>query len=194
MSKFIVFLADGFEEIEALTPVDYLRRAEVEVDMVSITDKKEVIGAHNIKVMADMTIDEVDYKVYEGAYIPGGIPGATNLRDSEKVINLIKKINENKKILSAICAGPIVLDKAGLLEGKKVTSYPTFEEELKNFDTYLDSELVVVDDNIITSRGAATAIYLSFKLIEILKGKDLARELMDSIQQDKVERYYSFKM
>ncbi len=117
--KIIVFLAEGFEEVEALTVVDYLRRKDIQVDTISITEEKEVIGAHNIRVIADKTIEEIeDINLYKGAIIPGGMPGATNLRDDKRVIDIIKSLYEEDKLTAAICAGPIVLEKAGIIKGK----------------------------------------------------------------------------
>jgi 4-methyl-5(b-hydroxyethyl)-thiazole monophosphate biosynthesis len=193
MEKILVFLADGFEEIEALTAVDYLRRADLEVDTVSIKDTKEVTGAHKITVLADKLIDQIDVKDYKLAYVPGGLPGSTNLRDDDKVIEILQEINDRGDYVSAICAGPIVLDKAGILKDKKATSFPGFDKEMENVGTYVDDEIVVVDGNVITGRGAAIAIYQALKIIEILKGKDAADQVKDGIQQDKVEKYFNFK-
>ena len=129
--KVIVFLADGFEEVEAITVVDYLRRMNISVDIVSITKENNVKGAHNIVIFADKTIDEIrDIDSYHGIIIPGGLPGATNLRDDDKVIEVVKRINGNGNLAAAICAGPIVLEKAGIINGKKVTSYPGFDEDI----------------------------------------------------------------
>lgn len=192
MEKVLVFLADGFEEIEALTPVDFLRRAGLEVDTVSIKEDREVVGAHNIPVLTDKLISEINPDDYKLCYIPGGIPGATNLRDSDKVIEILQKVNENGGYVSAICAGPIVLERAGLLKGKKATSFPGFDKDLESIDSYVDDELVVVDDKIITGRGPAISIYQALKIIEILKGKEKALEIKDEIQQDKVEKYFKF--
>lgn len=192
MDKVLVFLADGFEEIEALTPVDYLRRTGVEVTTVSINDDKKVLGAHNILVVADKLISEIDPKDYKLCYIPGGMPGASNLRDDKRVIEIIKAIDENDGYVSAICAGPIVLEEAGLLKGKKATSFPGFDKDLKSLETYVDDELVVVDGNIITGRGPAIAIFQALKLIEILKGKDTMLKIKEEIQQEKVEKYHNF--
>lgn len=193
MKKFLVFLAEGFEEIEALTPVDYLRRAGIEVDTVSITDIREVVGSHNITVLADKTISEINEEDYLGLYIPGGIPGATNLRDSQKVIEIVKKFNEKEKIVSAICAGPVVLGRADIIKDKRVTSFPTFEDKIENLRTYVNDQIVVEDENIITGRGAAIAIYESFKLIEKIKGKEAVENLKEEIQQTRVEEFYKFE-
>lgn len=178
--KVIVFLADGFEEVEALTVVDYLRRKDVVVDTVSITDDQKVRGAHDIIVLADKKIDSIDdLDSYDGAIVPGGMPGATNLRDDEKVIDILSKMNKANKLVAAICAGPIVLKRAGIIGDKKVTSYPGFEEELKG-GIYIE-EPVVRDGNIITSRGPAFAVDFAIEIISYLLGDQRAEELKGDI-------------
>ena len=163
MKKVCVLLAEGFEEVEALTVSDIMRRAKVECNLVSIKDKK-VTSSHGVSIEADKIFDES--MEYDLIVLPGGIPGATNLRDDERVINILKKQNREGKLIGAICAAPIVLGKAGLTEGRKITSYPGYEDELPNCD-YLE-DAVVVDGNIITSRGPATAMVFSYKLLEVL--------------------------
>ncbi|NLJ41505.1 MAG: DJ-1/PfpI family protein [Clostridiales bacterium] len=176
----MVFLAQGFEEVEALTAVDYLRRMDIDAEMVSITDNKEVMGAHEIIVTADRTIEEIeDIDTYDGAVIPGGLPGATNLRDNPKVIEIVRKINENGKLVAAICAGPIVLDRAGIIKGKKVTSYPGFEDQLKG--AVYEEQRVVTDGNIITARGPALAVYFAVEIVKYLLGEEKADELKRGI-------------
>lgn len=163
MKKVCVLLAEGFEEIEALTVSDIMRRANITCDLVSIAGE-EVKSSHGVIVKADKFFDEdMDYDL---VVIPGGMPGATNLRDDEKVIKLVKKQNKEGKLIGAICAGPIVFGRAGLTEGRNMTSYPGFEDELPNCE-YLE-EAVVVDKNIITSRGPATAMAFAYKLLEAL--------------------------
>lgn len=177
MKKVAVMLANGFEEIEALTVVDIIRRANITCDMFSISGM-EVKGAHDIVVKADKLISE-EVKEYDVIVLPGGMPGATNLRDNEEVIDLVKWFNDNKKIVAAICAAPIVLGKAGIIEGKKVTSYPGFEDELVKV-SYLE-DYVVVDGNIITSRGPATAMLFAYKILELLqcdKWKNLSEGML----------------
>lgn len=185
MKKVLLFLAEGFEEVEAFTVVDYLRRKDIVVDTCSISDK-DIQGAHKIIVKADRKIDEVNNsKDYDALVIPGGIPGATNLRDDERVIRLVKEFNEEGKIIAAICAGPIVLQRAGIIKGKEVTSYPGFEEDLK--ESIYKEDLVVQDGNIITARGPAVAVYFAMKLVENLVGKEKASELRKDILLDMVE-------
>ena len=163
MKKVAVLLAKGFEEIEALTVVDVLRRAEIHCDLVSI-NRKEVLGAHNIKVSADILIDDIED--VDMVVLPGGMPCAINLRDNKKVIKLIQELIENNKKVGAICAAPIVLAKAGVIEGENITSYPGFEEELKGANYKNDA--VVVSHNIITSRGPATALEFAYTIVKEL--------------------------
>lgn len=178
--KVIVFLADGFEEVEALTVVDYLRRKDMAVDTVSITDSQKVKGSHDIVVLADKKIADIDsLDSYDGAIIPGGMPGATNLRDNGRVIEIIRNLNEDNKLVAAICAGPIVLERAGVIKGKKITSYPGFEDTLKD-GVYIE-ESVVRDGNIITSRGPALAVDFAIEIIKYLVGEEKALKLKEDI-------------
>lgn len=172
MKKACVLLAEGFEEIEALTVSDIIRRANVTCDLVSIGDKT-VKSSHGLVIEADKIFDES--MEYDLIVLPGGMPGAANLRDDERVINLIKKQNSEGKLIGAICAAPIVLGKANLTEGRNITSYPGYENELPNCN-YLE-ESVVVDNNIITSRGPATSMEFSYKLLEKLGYGDEAEKI-----------------
>jgi len=178
--KVIVFLADGFEEVEALTVVDYLRRVDINVDTVSITEEEEVKGAHDIRVITDKVIGEIK-KIddYNGVIIPGGLPGSTNLRDSENVVEIVKSMYEKGKLTAAICAGPIVLERAGIIKGKNLTSFPGFEEEL-NGAIYKEDK-VVRDGNIITSRGPFLAVNFAIEIVRYLLGDEKAEELKKSI-------------
>lgn len=173
-----VFLAEGFEEIEALTVVDYLRRAELEVDMISITGQLLVKGSHHIQVKADLLFKDLNPEIYELLVLPGGLPGAEYLRDHQALIKLLQDHHQKNKLIGAICAAPIVLEKAGLTKGHIGTSYPGFQDQLA-YREYLE-EIVVVDDHLITSRGPASAVYFALKLIELLSGKEKA----DQIAQD----------
>lgn len=175
MKKVLVFIADGTEEVEVITVVDYLRRAGIGVDVVSVMESNEIIGAHNIKIVADKDINEINGDDYDAVYSPGGIPGAYHIRDSKRAIEIYKEMYNNGKIVSALCAAPIVLDEAGLLDGKKVTSYPGFDEKLKSGE-YVE-DITVVDDRIITGRGPAIAASLAFELIENLVGKEKRKDV-----------------
>lgn len=175
MKKVVVLLAEGFEEIEALTCVDVLRRGEVDCSICSINGKEDVKGAHGVVVKAEALLENINEDEYEAVILPGGMPGATNLRDNEKVIETVKKFDKENKIVAAICAAPIVLKKAGIIYNKKVTSYPGFEEELQAYN--YSEEIVVQEGNLITSRGPATAVYFALKILENLKGEETIENL-----------------
>lgn len=179
MSKLGIFMADGCEEIEGLTVVDIARRAEIDVVMISITDKKEVVGAHNIVFEADALATEVNYKELDGVVLPGGMPGTLNLGANETVDKVIKEFAEAGKLVGAICAAPSVLGQAGLLVGKCATSYPGFEDKLVGAEVCKDE--VVVDGNIITSRGMGTAIPFALAIVSYLKDEKVANKLGKAI-------------
>lgn len=178
--KAVVFLADGFEEVEALTVVDYLRRLEeFKVETVSISEDLKVRGAHDIYVIADKLITDLDKEDIDLLVIPGGMPGASNLRDDFRVIDIIRYLDEEEKLLAAICAGPIVFEKAGIVSGKKITSYPGFEDVFTSSNYSTDR--VVKDGNIITARGPSIALDFTLEIIETLLGKNRAEDLMKDI-------------
>ena len=179
MGKVFVFLADGFEEIEGLTVVDMLRRAEIPTVTVSIGSSRNIIGAHRIEVEADIMFHEV--LEAEGAMyvLPGGMPGTKYLGEYKTFCDLLAVFYKKGKKGAAICAAPTVFEKYGFLEGRKATSYPAMEEELKSADYQTDK--VVVDGKIITSRGMGTAIDFAAKLVEIIKGTKEKDELLKSI-------------
>ena len=178
--KILLFLADGFEEVEALTVVDYLRRMDITVETVSITEEERVKGAHDIVVLADTNLSKLkDISSYDGLVIPGGLPGATNLRDNSRVVEIVKEVYKNDKLTAAICAGPIVLERAGIIKDKKVTSYPGFEDQLEGAN-YIEED-VVRDGNIITARGPALAVDFAIEIVDYLLGRDKAVELKKDI-------------
>jgi len=179
-----VFLADGFEEIEALTPVDLLRRAGVEVNTVSIVENRRIVtGARKIVVNADITIDEVDYNNADLLVLPGGMPGTTNLAQCEKLMSKVDafvKSGDNSKRVAAICAAPsIILGKRDLLVGKKATCYPGMEDGMHGAIAVTDS--VVTDGNVTTSRGMGTAADFAVELIALLCGKEKAEEIKKAV-------------
>lgn len=176
--KVFVFLADGFEEIEGLTVVDLLRRAEIDVTTISITGEYLVHGAHGIDVRADKLFHEICEEV-DMLVLPGGMPGTLHLGAHEGLKVLLEQYDNKKKYLAAICAAPSVFGKYGFLNGREATSYPGFEEALIGA-TYLEDE-VVVSDHIITSRGMGTAIPFSLILIEKLLNKKQAETIGQSI-------------
>lgn len=179
MKKAAVLLADGFEEIEALTVVDLLRRASIYVDTVSITDEYMVHGAHGINVQTEDLFDEVNFVEFDMLVLPGGMPGTTNLNEHSGVRRVVKDFAESGKYVAAICAAPGILGGLGLLKGKRAACYPSVEEKLSG--AVIMKVPVVQDGNIITSRGMGTAIDFSLKLVEILTDKVKADELAESI-------------
>ena len=178
--KVFAFFAEGYEEIEALTVVDILRRADIEVKMVSVTDENEVMGAHGINVAMDNVINEIDFNEGDMIFLPGGIPGTPNLANCELLVKNIIKYNEEGKKLAAVCAAPSIYGNLGLLECKKATCYPGFEEELKGAIVVADR--VVTDGNITTSRGMGTTIDLGLEIVKIYKGQEYADDLGKKIQ------------
>lgn len=197
MKEAVVFLADGFEMIEALTPVDYLRRAGVEVTTVAVpsptmNDPYIVISVHNVPVIADMSFEEFKENfsnhLPDLVFCPGGMPGSANLGANGDVIDFIKKCHAEGKYVSAICAAPaVVLAKTGILKGRKWTCYTGMEDEVKNYCTeelsceealegslHTTSSPFVTDGNVITSRGAGTAEQFSMELVRLLEGEEKA--------------------
>lgn len=179
MKDLLVYVADGFEEIEMCTIVDIARRADLTVDIVSMTGSKELRGAHGIVVLADELYEDVSPDNYRAYFTPGGMPGAANLRDDKRVTGDLKKAYEEGREIFAICAAPIILEAAGLLEGKKGTSYPGFGDDL-NYSSY-EEKVFVHDGQIHTSRGPATAIYFAVELVRILKGEEAATQLEEDL-------------
>ena len=174
------FLADGFEEVEAIAPIDMLRRAGVEVKTVGVTG--DVIdGRHGIKVIPDVLIGDIilDDNL-EAVILPGGLPGATNLEDSDAVQKAIDFAVDNDKYVCAICAAPQILGHKGLLEGKEAIAYPGFESELKG--AVISDEYVVLDGKFITAKGAGVATEFGLKIVSVLKNKELADEIGKAIQ------------
>ncbi|MFP5528555.1 DJ-1 family glyoxalase III [Peptococcus simiae] len=181
-----VLLAPGYEEVEALTPVDYLRRAGLVVDVVSTTEDIAVESSHKVIVQADTFLDDIQAKDYALVVIPGGLPGAPNLAANPKVIDLLQAVYAQGDYVAALCAGPIVLEKAGLLKGRACTCFPGVEDKLESKGTF-KTDTVVRDDRVITSRGAGAAGYFSLALIEALVGPEKAAEVKKAVVMDIVE-------
>lgn len=179
MKQIVVFLADGFEEIEALSPVDYLRRAGAEV-ITAATGKsvREVNGAHGITVLADTTLDEYlsGMKALPDAVVcPGGMPGASNIAACGKAVELIRTMNESGRLVAAICASPaIVLPATGALKGKEWTCYPGMQSNAAEYVSSYKNEVFVTDGNLVTSRGPGAAEQFAMELVRILCGEDTA--------------------
>lgn len=179
MSKIAVFFADGCEEIEGLTVVDMLRRAKLDVTAVSVTGSKEIHGSHNITFLADMLYEEAKLDEYDGAVLPGGVPGTPNLGAHEGVVSTVKSFAQAGKLVAAICAAPSVLGENGLLKGKRAACHPGWEEKLVGA-TVLE-ENAVTDGNIITSRGMGTAVDFSLAIIQKLAGEDAVAQVKKGI-------------
>jgi protein deglycase len=172
MKRVLVPLAPGFEEIEAITIIDILRRSGARVSIAGIVEGV-IEGSRGIKIIADESIDKINTEKFDLIVLHGGQPGTKNLDNDPRITALLKKMGEQNKLIAAICAAPIILKKRGLLKEKKRTSHPSVKEELSG--EYYVEERVVVDHNIITSRSPGTAMEFSFKLVEILYGKDRAK-------------------
>jgi 4-methyl-5(b-hydroxyethyl)-thiazole monophosphate biosynthesis len=176
----VTLLANGFEEIEALTPVDILRRAGLDVKTCSIGER-EVMGAHGIRVLADLTEDELDISKVDMLILPGGMPGATNLDASPLTDALINEVTSKGGRLAAICAAPLVLGRRGLLKGKRATCYPGFEDEL--LGATATGEGVVTDGNITTAKGMGVALEFAHELVRLTLGEQKAAEISASIME-----------
>ena len=174
-----VFLADGFEEIEALATVDILRRADIKTLTVGIGTKAPT-GTHGIKVEADITEAEATANGLDGVVLPGGLPGAWNLKASGKVEELTRYCNENGKLVSAICAAPSVLGDWGLLSGKKAICYPGFEDKLTGAEI-IDAP-AVLDGMTVTGKGAGAAIEFALQIVAVLKGEAEAEKIKEAMQ------------
>ena len=173
-----IFLADGFEEIEAVTPVDLLRRAGVNAFTVSIYDTPHVKGAHGIKFEADMTFDPSQLEGADLLVCPGGLPGASNLAENKVLGELLRRQHASGRLVAAICAAPAVtLAPLGILEGKAATCYPGFEDLLAAGGADHKAERVVRDGNIITANGPASAFPFGLALVDALCGADKAEEI-----------------
>lgn len=174
-------LADGFEEIEAVTVIDILRRAGKEVAIVGITEDTDYVsGAHGIKLKYDITVNRVDIDKTDVLFLPGGMPGTKNLADSADVNSLILRAFAAGKTIAAICAAPMVLGHAGILNGIRCCCFPGFESELAG--AVVTSDAVVLDRNIITARGVGVAIDFALKITEHLCGAATAEKLKSSMQ------------
>lgn len=175
-----VFLADGFEEIEALCPVDLMRRADISVTTVSISESKTVVGSHNIRVEADTVMSKLRIdELPELILLPGGMPGALNLSKDARLIELIRTSYAAGSKLGAICAAPFILGELGLLEGRSATCYPGFESQLRG--AYVSGKRVVTDGGITTAIGMGASVQFGIELIRVLRGAELSEKIADAI-------------
>jgi len=174
--KILVVMSNGFEEIEAITVVDVLRRAGIQVDVVGIPSTL-ITGKNGVRIIADKKFSDINPEDYEGLVIPGGMANVNTLIEYLPLLSLVERFNQQRKIIAAICAAPRILAKLGLLRDKKATIYPGLERNL----SYPRPEKVVVDGNIVTSQGPGTAIEFSLKLVEILSSKQKSEEIRKEI-------------
>ncbi|MEI6141600.1 MAG: DJ-1 family glyoxalase III [Mariniphaga sp.] len=187
MITVFIFLAEGFEEIEAVTVIDVLRRALLNVVIVSITGSLTVKGAHQIELKADQLFTENDYSSGEMIILPGGMPGTKNLDLHEGLKSEILAYRKVGKYIAAICAAPMVLGNLEILNGKKAVCYPGFEKYLKG--AILETEPFIVDDKIITGRGVGVALLFSLEIVRIFKGEELANQLRKALLVDSINHH-----
>jgi len=182
MNTVNVYLAEGFEEIEALAVVDILRRADIKTNLISISNDIEVIGAHQIAVKADYLIESFDNYAADLLFLPGGMPGTKKLENCAALEEIILQYSRQSKPLAAICAAPRILGNLGLLEGKDATCYPGNEAFLKN--AKISPDKVVVSGSILTAKGAGAAVDFGLKIVEFLSGKSKSDSIRTSIIAD----------
>ncbi len=176
VKRVLIPLAQGCEELEAVTIIDLLRRAKIEVVTAGL-DGKTVTASRGVRLIPDIDLDTALGQDFDMIVLPGGLPGAEHLDNDPRIKTLLKKMANDEKYTAAICAAPKVLANAGVLSGKKATSYPGFLENLDLPDTELKTDAVVIDGNVITSRGPGTAMDFALALIETLDGKDKRDEV-----------------
>ena len=179
MSRVLVPLAEGFEEIEAINIIDVLRRGDIEVLIASLNAQREVKGAHNVTVLAEMSISDVDVSSLDMIVLPGGWGGTVALRDDANVQRILKEMDAEGKNIGAICAAPLALHTAGVLK-HNYTCYPTMEEQIRE-DGFSDVYMVVTDGNVMTSRGPATAICFGLQIVKKLKGEQKYSEVKSAL-------------
>ncbi len=177
-SKIVVPLARGLEEIEAITIVDTLRRAGNDVTTAGLGNTR-IEGSHQIKLQADQRLKNINARVFDGIALPGGMPGTENLKHESRVIQLVREFDATERLVAAICAAPLVLLDAGILEGRAVTSYPSFADRFSGLD--YRQQRVVKDDHIITSRGPGTALDFALEIVGYLNGPEKRAELAENM-------------
>ncbi len=181
MSKVALILAEGFEEVEAITPIDFCRRAGIEVITVGLAEKT-VTGAHGIPVIADTIVQDFDWNV-DGLVLPGGMPGAANIAANGKVLEMVRQFDSEKKLVAAICAAPaLVFGSAGILDGRTYTCFPGMESQAGEGGTYTGNR-VEITGHMITGCGAGGAAEFSGAVISYLKGKDVSEKVLRTTLQ-----------
>lgn len=186
MSKSIILLANGYEEVEALTVVDLFRRVDLTIDMISITGDLETVGDHGITIRADKLLNEIDSSEYDMLILPGGLPGSQQLTADEDVQQLLKDFRAADKYIAAICAAPMALERAGLLKDYCGTGYPAVCRNI--YDDFCE-DIVCVDRKLITAQGPAVSTYFALKLVEIMAGKEARDELAEGMLLPQVENF-----
>lgn len=182
MAKVYAFLAAGSEEVECLAVVDVLARAGIGVKLISVTGEREVVTSHNVKIVTDDIIENVDCGEADALFIPGGLPGTTNMMAHERLCGELVRAAKDGRRVAAICAAPSVLGQLGLLEGKQATCYPGFEDKLTGA-SYTRTG-VVTDGNITTGRGLGYALDLGLELVSLLDSPEKAAQIKAAIQYD----------
>ncbi len=179
MNGAAVFLAEGFEEIEALTVVDICRRGGIVIDMVSVTKERQVTGSHGVTVTADKVFSQIDFDKYAMLILPGGMPGTKNLEAHAELMEQIDNFYENGKYIAAVCAAPSIFGHKGILKGRNACSYPDFESHLEG--ALVTQEPVEISDHVITSRGMGTAIDFGLAIAGVLGTREKADEIAGAI-------------
>lgn len=178
------FLAEGFEEVECLAVADVLRRGGIEVKMISITSQREVTGSHQITVLADSILEQEDAGLADILFLPGGMPGTRNLRNHAGLCQALKQAFDEGRRITAICAAPSILGALGILDGKRATCYPGYEESLSN--AVYTPEGVVTDGLVTTARGLGYALDLGLELVRLVQGEEKAEQIRKSIQYNRL--------
>lgn len=178
MAKIILPISNGFEEIEAISIIDVCRRANIKVTIAAVEDLT-TIGAHNIKIQADCKIEDISSDDFDMIVLPGGLPNAFTLADNEKVQSLLKEFKLKNKKIGAICAAPYALHKADVLN-ENFTCYPSFENKIK-IDGYHKNDAIVIDNNVITSQGPATAMIFALEIVNILCSEEIYTEVKNGL-------------
>ena len=179
--KVALFIENGSEELEFIAPLDIMRRANLEVDLICANNQDFITSSHNVKIIADKKINEVSNILdYDAIVIPGGMPGSTLLRDNKKIIEFYQTMYNSGKLVAAICAAPIVLSAAGITDNKEVTSYPGFDKEI-NYKNYNSEKAVVIDKNVITAQGPAVAILFGYEIVNYLLQDNTAEDVKQAM-------------
>lgn len=175
--KVALFVENGSEELEFIAPLDVMRRANLEVDLISGNNEDYITSSHNVKILVDKKLSDIENILdYDAIVVPGGIPGATNLRDNKKIIEFYQTMYNNDKLVAAICAAPIVLNAAGITKDHEVTSFPGYDKEIE-YKSYNHNKAVVVDNNVITAQGPAVAALFGEAIVNYLLQDDTAQKI-----------------